>query len=861
MGPVMGNGGTRFSTRFLAAAALAWGALVWANWFKSFPVEPGRIATALGAYLEVRPAPFLRVLPAHLAVSGTAALLALAAFGAGGLPARFLGGWRGPGAGLAHLAVGAGLMGLMGLGLGFCGLVRGPLFWALALAGAGAGIRLVRFSRPAWLLRPRTVTLAAAAAAALLIALVGALAPESSYDALFHHLAHPRAWTIAGRVYAMPHHFLSWYPALLETQYLWAFALGGGAGAAKMVHFSWGLFALAALAGWAREYMEEEWALVAVLVFLLTPYVMLVFMWAYVDLGAASYLTLALWGLSCRRAAPALAGALTGFCAGTKAAGIFAPILAAGLLAVRQVLARRDLAPPGRVRRATRGAWAGLAGGFLAVAVPWGVRNLLWTGNPFAPFMSGLIPTLWWGADNQARYSGELSSYTLPFSGPAAVPRLLTHAWNASVRNAGVLDPQAGMAGWYLWGIPFLLLAGIRGVSLPARFALCWFALWLLIPRQVRYLLPVMPAAAIAVAQSLRALANRGGAGLLVPWAAGFILALQLAQSVQRQHFVMSPIPYTAGNESAEHYIARGLPGRPYAVWMQSWLAANRPGSRYLVMCDYTSGMLWGRRVLFQSAFDTPLAERFARESADGRGIRARFRQLGVREIVYAETSGFVMQAAYRIYNFDEGSAARWRDFWARFAVPVYDQNCWYALYALSPVPAPGKTPPLAGAIPALEQQWLGDLNRRIILAEEERDVGEMRAVMVDYEAAAREHASPMAWERAGAAALRLGEYDRAAAAFGKARAMGRRTGILGNGMGVVEARAGRWGEAERMFREAVRLDPTLENARANLASVVAHRGRRVEALRILREGLLMSPGSVELGQIWASLTGSSPMP
>jgi tetratricopeptide (TPR) repeat protein len=842
---LMGDREGALSTRLLAASALAWGVLVWANWFTAFPVSPRRVATALAAYAEIRPAPLLRVLPSHLASAGTALLLALAALGWGSGPARFLGGWTGRGGNLVRIAVGAGAMGLAGLGLGLSGLVRGPLFWLLAVGGAAGGARVLRPSLLRAAPSAGMVALCSATAIALLVALVGALAPEISYDALFHHLAHPKAWSVAGRIHGMPHHFLSWYPALLETQYLWAFALGGGAGAAKMVHYSWGLLTLAALYGWAREYMEAEWALLAGLVFLLTPYVMLVFMWAYVDLGASGYLTLALWGLASRRAKPPLTGVLAGLCAGTKAAGIFAPVIFAGFLALR---------------RAGRRAWLGLACGFLAVAFPWGARNFLWTGNPFAPFLSGLVPTLWWGAGNQARYSEELASYTLPFSGLSAVPRLLSHPWNASVRNAGVLDEQAGMAGWYLWGVPFLLLAG-RRAFLPARFALAWFVLWLFIPRQVRYLLPALPAAAIAVAQSLRLVASRGGAGLLAPWAAGLVLVLQLFQSVQRQHFVVNPLPYTAGNETAEHYLSRGLPGRPYSVWMQSWLLANRPGARYLVMADYGSGMLWGARAVFQSAFDTPLAERFARESDGAARIRVKFRQLGTGEVLYAATSGFLMQAAYGINNFDDASAGRWRDFWARTAVPVHDQNCWYTLYSLSAVPAGGKVPPKAGALPGLEEQWLGDLHRRLMLAEERQDPAAMRGVAADYEEAGRIHDSPAAWERAGAAALRLGDLKRAAADLGRARALGRRTGILGNGLGVVAAKAGRWDEAERLFREAVSLDFALENARANLASVVAHRGRRAEALGILREGLLMSPGSVELNQIWTALGGPALMP
>ncbi|MEK7765923.1 MAG: hypothetical protein AAB368_06765, partial [bacterium] len=451
----------------------------------------------------------------------------------------------------------------------------------------------------------------------------------------------------------------------------------------------------AALLAWARRSLEPRWALAAVAGFALLPYVQIVFMWAYVDLGFAFFFALTCDRLSRRTSGSTpLLGALCGLCMGTKAAGVFAPVLAGAVLVAR----RASLAP--------------FAAACALLAAPWGARNWAFAGNPFAPFLASMLPTLYWGADNQARYGAELRSYQAAggaHGGP--LTGLFAHPWSATIRNLGVLDRGAGMGAWFLFALPLLLLLDAPAARLPARLALGFFALWLLIPRQVRYLLPVWPAAALASAHAVRALARRGGSSRFVVGALGAMLALHLPMAFARQYVARDPVPVVFGRETVTSYLNRGVPGKPHSLRARDWIAGHLHGRRFLVVSEYGMGMLWGPDAVIQSVFDTPLIERFAREGRDAAQVARKFRQAGVAHVLYGLAGGFSMQPVYEIYHFDEGAAARWRAFWSARAELVHVEADRYLVFGVRGSP---RVPARASVYPGLDEQWLGVLDRAL---------------------------------------------------------------------------------------------------------------------------------------------------
>jgi hypothetical protein len=846
----------------ITAIALAWGLLVWLNWFRANPLSMQSLKYALATWALIRPLPSLDAWLRHAAFLAELGCLGLAAFGAGRAALGFLRAESRPLAGPNALALGAGALGLGTMGAGLAGLAFPGLARAAVaafgllgfIAGASkAGDRRAslaalrrgmagRFAGLRGFFSVGNLPLSLAVLFALFIPLIGALAPEASFDGQAHHLAHPGLYAGHHKVFVVPWHFLANYPALLEMQYLLAMLFSGESQVAKLTHYGWGLVTASAVYLWAREGLPERWALAALAGFLLLPYIQLVMMWSYVDLGAAAYFTLTVRA-ALGRPNPVLAGALGGLCAGVKVSGVFAPALAAVALA--------------SVRIPLSGWAAFLAAGFLTANV-WAVKNWLFTGNPVMPFLPGLIPTLWWGPENLARYSRELASYA---TGHYALRNWLAipaQPWDISIWNTGVLDGMGGIGGWFLWLLPLLLLIRTPAASAAALVTFGYLVLWQFIPRQVRYTLPVWPVAVLAGAHALKALGDRGRVSRAAVTGAAAVLILHLVLAVVRQNEAVNPIGVVFGGESSEAYMGRGMPGKRNSIDGRRWVAGLGGPGRMLSMDQYGLGLFWGPRAIVQSFFDVPLIERFARESRTPAEIGKRFRQMGITLALYDAMDGGLMQTNYAVFNFDPGSAARWRDFWTTSTRLAHRQGGQYLFYRVG---RPAGGPPEKPSVwPGLDEQWLAGLDEAYTKASRQGDLAaRLPGLTAEYEKAARELGSPACYERLGLILLARDQRSQARTALSTARRLGRESARLHLALGVLLAWEGKMAGAVPEFRLALALDPGDPAIRRNLVQGLLNLKDGAGALATLREGLELDPGSAELQAMWGRLTGKPP--
>jgi len=820
--------------------AAGWGLLVWGNWYRvncaiDHPdwVDHVRQACLLWTYVDARS---LGAWGVHLGQLTLLGALGIAAAGAG-RPALGWIGWRGRSRGfLDELALGAGLAALGMFGAGLAGLARFLPVAATAAAALVVGLprarKLLRWSRDA-VRAADAVTrwLAVGLAAALAIPLLGALAPETSVDAQLHHLAQPALFAAQGQITALPWNEFSVHPALVHMQFLIAFVIGGGEIVAKLVHFGWGLVAAALVAGWTARRLGLRWGLAAAGAFVLLPYTQVVAIRAYVELATAAYLTLLIRDLAAPGANPVLIGVWGGLCAGTKVNGLMAPALAAGAFALR---------------RAPWGSWTAWAAAGAVVVAPWAVKNLLACGNPAAPLLPGVFPTLWWDPANLGRHLRDLApagNEPMSLGGAAG---LLARPWNVSIRNVGVMDPHSGMGGWFLWAVPACLLAA--GVGPLAALVGAGLVLWQLMPHLVRYSMPLWPAMTVLGAHGLRALAARGPGARAVVAAVGVILAIHLPLAVAREFSIANPFGVVFGLETRDHYLARGFPERGRTVAARAWLAPQVGHERALLLTPTGLWLFWGPQTIVQSLFDTALPERFARESSGSRGIANRFRQAGIGWTIYLPQSGWALERSYGTWAFDPGAAARWRAFWETRAVLEHAEGDRIVIHrlVLAAPPVPPKQPD--GFLPGLDEQWFAG-NAGLI------DKGDLAAVG-ELEAAARAAGSAAGWEQTGGAILRLGDEKRALAAFREAERRGRRTVVTASAIGMLEARAGRFRAAAGPLELALSLDPAREDIRLMAVRVFLGLRRAQDAGRVLEDGLKLNPGSAALGAEWRNLTG-----
>jgi len=315
-----------------------------------------------------------------------AALIMAAALGYGGAAAACLGGGRRV-AGSTRFALGLGTLSLAMFGLGLAGLLLMPVVVALVLAGIAISIprlaRLPAVFRAGWpdlaqeLRGLESGLLLAALAVTAAASGIMSLGPEGGWDAMFYHFELPRVYVLDHRIHFVPFIYPSNYTQGVEMLYLLGW-MGGGEGVAKLVNLSFWPLTGCALWSLSRR-LGAGVPLRAAALALTMPIAGALAAEGYVDLGLTFFELAALDEILRRRAGTA--GFLLGCAMATKYTGIFG--FAAALAA-------------GAVVGMGAGRLAALAACAFVPLAPWLVKNAWFTGDPAAPFLSGLLGKLVW---------------------------------------------------------------------------------------------------------------------------------------------------------------------------------------------------------------------------------------------------------------------------------------------------------------------------------------------------------------------------------------------------------------------------------------------------------------------------------
>jgi 4-amino-4-deoxy-L-arabinose transferase-like glycosyltransferase len=219
-------------------------------------------------------------------------------------------------------------------------------------------------------------------AASLSLTFLTALAPPIGWDTLVYHLTGPRFFVEAGRlIHPLDLPYLG-FPQLGEMQFTLGLLLVGE-GVAPLLHFGYGLLALAITVSLARRFFDVWVAWLAAALLLSVPTLFTLMTWAYVDATLLFYATSALYAFlrwrECREGGWLLiSGLCCGFCGGVKYTAVVIPV-ALGLSLIWT--SRRD----GLRVIVRRLAFMALAAG--GVVLPGLLENLLTTGNPVYPFL------------------------------------------------------------------------------------------------------------------------------------------------------------------------------------------------------------------------------------------------------------------------------------------------------------------------------------------------------------------------------------------------------------------------------------------------------------------------------------------
>lgn len=438
---------------------------------------------------------------------------------------------------VVRVALGLGGIGTLLLLVGAVGFPPGFVFTVVTVILAGAGVWLVPWGELRGLLPRDGVEaglLLIAGGAALIMASL-ALIPWLEIDEIVYHLAVPRAWLNDGRVMAYPVDVHGYFHFLSQMNSLWAMALvPGDVGGARLLELARSLLAMAgagALTAWL--YGRRAGLVVATAGVLLED----LSRWgttAQIDAGQALYAVAGV-GLMMRwltapedRRALALGSLMFGFVVATKNVGWF--LMAAGLGAVG-IMRLVD-----RIRFQYRTAepwksellWLLLPG--LAAVLPWLIKNAIYTGNPFFPFLWQFFPLR---EELQVAFR-QFQEYYEPDQRPLA-ERLVPSVGHLYVVISNVrVSNVNGLLYWVPLGVMCLILAGRYGrerldlarwypvaACLPVVIAFLHAPFW-------RFFIAAWPIAAISGLGALTLLATTRRRHMALWAAAGMLILLFL---------------------------------------------------------------------------------------------------------------------------------------------------------------------------------------------------------------------------------------------------------------------------------------------------------------------------------------------
>ncbi len=319
------------------------------------------------------------------------------------------------------------------------------------------------------------------------------LYPPIHWDATAYHLAAAKIYARSHAVVLTPYLRFPVFPQLNEMLFTLALLLYDDL-AAHLVQFLMMLIVATTIYAWGRRAFNARVGLWGATLWLSNPLVLWLGASAYIDMGLAIFLTLALyaffnWVQS--RSTPwlLLSAAFFGFSAGVKYLALF-PVLVVGLFLLYQSVRER------RLRNIV--AFGAL---FLAIAGPWYLRNAYYTGNPIWPYEGSRLGYGPW-TEEDAKDQLQHQFHPGAGQGPSA---LLLLPWNLAFHAETSFVAEYLLSPVYLFLLPFCLLAAMRDSYLRALviatglYTLFWFST----AQQMRYLVHALPLLSLAGAAAI----------------------------------------------------------------------------------------------------------------------------------------------------------------------------------------------------------------------------------------------------------------------------------------------------------------------------------------------------------------------
>lgn len=453
-----------------------------------------------------------------------------------------------------------------------------------------------------------------------------ALMPPAVRDELIQHLALPKLYLNAGRIWEARHIGFSYLPANIDLLYLIPLALGSDI-VPRLVHLLFAVLTAGLLYSFILPRAGRKYALTGFFIYMTTPLVFNLSRMAYIDHGAAFFSFLSFTAALRFRDEKsvkwlAVSAAALGFGLGAKYNVIISFMLAGFFIAA---VSFRDKGLTGAVKNSA--VFSAIA---LAILSPWLIRNYAWTGSPFYPLFEAAVSSMARGEG--IHVTGEMAPVGKRFLlyGESALDLVLLPlrlfwegADNSIERFDGVLNP------FFLAFIPLAFIKKEKDSFLLLAYSVFFFAAAALtVDLVTRYLMPVIPAVIILVVLGMRnAFSGR------LKWPAVFFAAALVAFNMSYASGLYQKtgaLSYFASGMDREGYLKAALPDYETVSFANS----NLPQcSRVMLLFAGDRGYYWDRDYVYGDRTGVFLVT-MVRGSDDAGKLAAAFKRYGATHVM-----------------------------------------------------------------------------------------------------------------------------------------------------------------------------------------------------------------------------------
>ena len=489
----------------------------------------------------------------------------------------------------------------------------------------------------------------------IFLAFTGALAPPLNYDTLSYHLAFPKLYAKASKIFFIPHNMYSNLPFGIEMLYTLALIIKDEV-LAKLIHFSIGILCVLTIFVLGRKYFGRKVGLLAAAIFYNMPAVCLSSTYAFNDLGLVLYGLLMLfcilnWSSRNEIIWLILAGVFCGFGISTKYTGALYFIPTALIFIVIFITLKREKV----LKNICKNMLLFIFFVFLAFS-PWLIKNLIYTHNPVYPLFYNILGGIDWNRELVQRFA------RFHISKDMNLLNIVSLLWKIPLDNQGSI---------VLLILPVLFFAKLdRNIKILISYTVLVFILWIFFThRIIRFLIPCLSIASVLVAYTLDNFKkSKIVSGLLYILVIGFLCwnTFKFAATVGFNFF---DVAY--GKETKEEFLLKNF----YQYGVFKFINEELPDDSKILFIGENQGFYCDRDYIGSSPLDLNDIVEISNASENAGVICGKLRDMDITHILYNASEVKRVSNTYRSFNWKQGAEDRFNEFIKRFTTCLYSKK------------------------------------------------------------------------------------------------------------------------------------------------------------------------------------------